>query len=94
MSTDHSIIISNNVMTFITKFLYNLLGPDYEYIDTDNSKASQYGYSNGDVYATGNQVDMSKFNIDEAYDEDDIINFDPIDYSKYVNFIIPLFRNL
>ena len=30
----------------------------------------------------GNSVDMSKFNIDEAYDENDIINFDPIDYSK------------
>ena len=57
------------------------IGPDYEYIDTDSSKSSLYGGS-GDVYAMGNSVDMSKFDIDEAYDENDIINFDPIDYSK------------
>ena len=68
--------IGNNQLDLIS----NILGPDYEYIDTDTSKSSLYG--GGDVYAMGNSVDMSKFNIDEAYDENDIINFDPIDYSK------------
>ena len=66
-----------------------MLGSDYEYIDTDNSKASY-----GDVYAMGNSVDMSKFNIDEAYDENDVINFDPVDYSKYAFFSLIICRRL
>ena len=60
------------------------LGPDYEYIDTNDygSKVSLYGQNNGDTRALGNKIDLSKFNINEAYDERDIVNFDELDYSK------------
>ena len=58
-------------------------GPDYEYVDTNDygNKISYQG--NGDPYAMANAVDLSKFNIDQAYDEKDIIKFDELDYSKY-----------
>ena len=33
-----------------------------------------------------NTVDFSKFHIDEAKDEKDVVQFDELDYSKYVKF--------